>query len=58
MNTNKNTYEINVKYIYIEPTVIYNNEGHEFIVYTWQDADVAIIKNNDVYVINNIKITF
>jgi|WetSurSiteA1Bulk_404760.scaffolds.fasta_scaffold01558_4 hypothetical protein len=58
MNTNKNIYKIDVIYTYIEPTIIYNDKGREFITYIWQDADVAIIKNNSIYTTNSIKITF
>ena len=50
--------KIDLTYLYIEPTIIYNDRGHEFITYTWQDADVAVIKNNDIYITNSIKITF
>ena len=50
--------KIDLTYIYIEPTIIYNDKGHEFIVYTWQDADIAIIKNGDTYIADSIKITF
>jgi hypothetical protein len=58
MKTNENIYKIDVPYTYINPTVIYDNSQYKIINYTWEDADVAIIKNDDIYTTNSIKIIF